>query len=234
MTETLVEVDIDPRISRIRFNRPDVGNLIKLSMLGSFIEALEAAIAASSDILVMSGAGRDFSVGRDHSEPMPAGMTRRKMGEMILRANDLLTSFDGISVVVLQGRASAFAAGLVVQSDLAIAANTASIGFDEIRHGFAPGLLATYIENYVRPKAALDMMVTGRMMSAFEAQELGFVSRVVPVDELDACVQATVDRLTAIQPNVLRACKAYLREMRPLSMTDRKALALDRMFGPAT
>ena len=98
---------------------------------------------------------------------------------LIVDANRLLTGFPGITVAAAQGRALGFGCGVVVQSDIALAAASAELGFDEVHHGTAPAFVMSYLEDHVGPKRALDLIVTGRTLSAAEAEQWGIVTRVV-------------------------------------------------------
>lgn len=225
--ERFVGVEIDGRVARIRFDRPAAANRIHSTMMRQFIEALEAATAADADVVVLTAAGQDFSVGRDQHETLPAGMTKLDNTRLIVEANRLLTGHPGITVAVVGGRALGFGCGVAVQSDIAIAADTAELGFDEIHHGTAPAFVMSYLEDFVGPKRAIELIVTGRVLPAAEAEGYGMVSRVVAADLLDATADALVDGLLRSPGELLRRCKAYFRENRTVPPADR----LEHAFG---
>src|ERR1700754_752209 len=129
MTEYVAYERTD-RVARIRFDRPEVANRIHSTTMRQFIDALDAATSSKADVVVISGAGRDFSVGRDQQEVLPEGMSKLDNTALIVAANRLLTGFPGITVAVVQGRALGFGCGVALQSDLSVAAETAELGFD--------------------------------------------------------------------------------------------------------
>jgi methylglutaconyl-CoA hydratase len=225
MTEYVVHERTD-RVSRIRFDRPEAANRIHSTMMRQFIDALDAATAAGSDIVVISGAGADFSVGRDQKEVLPEGMSKLDNTALIVAANRSMAAFPGITVAVVQGRALGFGCGVALQSDLSVAAESALLGFDEIHHGTAPAFVMSYLEDYVGARRALDLIVTGRSLPAAEAERYGMVSRVVPDGELDATAEAMVADLLRSPGELLARCKAYFRENRTVAPAER----LDHAF----
>lgn len=201
---------IDGPVVRVVTNRPDEGNALTYAAMTAFVDALETARDADASVLVISGAGADLTVGRAKHERVP-GVTRTENLSLILRANEALSSFPGVSVAVVRGRALGFGTGLALHSDLALAADTAVLGFDELAHGLPPLVVLTYLYRHVTPKVADDLVLTGRRVGAAEALALGLVSRVVAEDDLDEVVDRTVARLAGRDPSALRLLKEFGR-----------------------
>ncbi|MCW0213462.1 MAG: enoyl-CoA hydratase/isomerase family protein [Pseudonocardia sp.] len=198
-------------VARITLNRPEHANTLTYAAMQGFLTALERAHAAGTPILLLSGAGADLTVGRDKGERVP-GVSRQDNLRLILAANDLLASFPGIAVTAVRGRALGFGTGLALHSDLAIAADTAVLGFDELAAGLPPLVVLTYLYRHVHPKVADDLVLTGRRLGAAEALSLGLVSRVVAEADLDAVVERTVAELAGRDPSALRLLKEFARE----------------------
>ncbi|NMO89484.1 enoyl-CoA hydratase/isomerase family protein [Actinomycetospora sp. TBRC 11914] len=226
MTGQLVRYEVEQRVARIRFTRPEEANRITSTMMREFADALARAGADGADLLVLTAEGPDFSVGRDQHEVLPPGTTPMDNIGLIVEANRLLTGFRGVTVCAAQGRALGFGCGVVVQCDLSLVADTALLGFDEIHHGRAPSFVMSYLEDYVGPKRALDLVVTGRRVSAEEAERWGMVSRIVPEDLLAASTEALVEGLLGSPGELLARCKRYLREVRTVDPADRLDHAL--------
>jgi methylglutaconyl-CoA hydratase len=224
----LVTFGSEGRVARVQLQRPEMGNRITSTMMRHLIDALAEAAASGADVLVISAAGPDFSLGRDQHEQLPAGLTRADNIRMIVEANDALLGYPGVTVTSVRGRAFGFGCGVVLQSDVSVVADTAVLGFDEIRHGLAPGFVMSYIQDYVGPKRALDLILTGRAVSAVQAEQFGMVSRVVAEDALEASTDALVADLLASPPQLLASCKSYLREINDVPADVRSAHALDR------
>lgn len=226
-TDQFVQYEAADRVARIRLDRPEADNKIHSTMMSQFIDALDAATRSGADVLVIGTTGPDFSVGRDQTEALPAGMSKLDNTALIVRANRLLTGFAGITVTSVRGRALGFGCGVAVQSDIALAADTAALGFDEIHHGTAPAFVMSYLEDYVGPKRAVELIVTGRILPAAEAERYGLVTRTVAADALDAATDALVEQLLATPGELLARCKAYLRDNRAVPPEQRLDHAFD-------
>lgn len=228
MSSELVTFATEDRVGHIVLNRADAGNRINVATMQAFIAALEKANAAPIDVLTISAAGPDFSLGRDQEEK-PTGLSKRDNLALILDANRLLGGFQGVTVAAINGRALGFGSGVAAQCDITIASDRAQLGFTEIQHGFAPSIVMTYLETYLNRKAATDLLMTGRIINAAEALSLGLVSRVVPDDELSATVALTVEGLLGRPAHALRQCKFFLREIATVPEAERGPHALDAL-----
>jgi enoyl-CoA hydratase/carnithine racemase len=195
-------------VARVTLNRPDQGNLIDHATMQALLAALQAAHDSAAAVLLISGNGPHLTPGRDKKERVP-GVSRADNLRLILRANELLTGFAGISVVAVQGEALGFGSGLAVQADLTIAADTAVLGFDELAAGLPPLVVLTYLYRHVLPKTADDLVLTGRRLPAAEALRLGLVSRVVAEADLAVTVERTVAELAARDASALRLLKEF-------------------------
>jgi enoyl-CoA hydratase/carnithine racemase len=215
----LVHAEHDGPVTTVTLDNPATANALTYSAMRQFIDALRAAHTHRSLLLVLRAEGDDFCVGRDQKEKVP-GVTKAESLGLILEANTLLRDFAGISVCVIRGRALGFGSGLAVQSDLTIAADTATLGFDEVRHGLAPLIVAEYLPSLLGPRTAADLVYTGRDVRATEALSIGLVSRVVPEAELDDAAQQLCDGLTATEPGALRLLKSYSTRLRAGNLTD--------------
>lgn len=209
-----VRVERDGPVLRVVLDRPEHANTLTYAAMTAFVDALEAARDGGEDaaaVLVITGAGDDFTLGRDKHERVP-GVTRSENLSLILRANAALAAFPGVSVAVVRGRALGFGTGLALHSDLALAADTALLGFDELAHGLPPLVVLTYLYRHVAPKVADDLVLTGRRIPATEALALGLVSRVVAESDLDAVAARTVAELAGRDPSALRLLKQTATE----------------------
>jgi enoyl-CoA hydratase/carnithine racemase len=228
MSDQLVHFRTEGRVGSVVLDRPEAGNRINVATMRAFIDALTRANEADIDVLTISATGSDFSLGRDQDEK-PTGLSKRDNLALILDANRLLGGFQGVTVAAINGRALGFGSGVAAQCDITIASDLAQLCFTEIQHGFAPSIVMTYLETYVNRKVALDLLMTGRIINAAEAQSMGIVTRVVPDEHLAASVQQTVDSLTDKPAHALRQCKFFLREIATVPEADRGPHALDAL-----
>jgi enoyl-CoA hydratase/carnithine racemase len=227
----LATLDVDGRVASLQLNRPEAANRITSTMMRQLVDCLTQATSSGADILVISAVGEDFSVGRDQHEQLPEGTTRADNTSLIVAANEALHAFPGVIVSSVRGRALGFGCGLVLQSHLSVAADTAVLGFDEIRHGLAPRFVMSYVEDYVGPKRALDLILTGRTLTAAEAERFGMVSRVVGADALVASTEALVEDLLRSSPELLGTCIEYLQRVKDIPPEERGRAALNSTLG---
>ncbi|MBO0877734.1 MAG: enoyl-CoA hydratase/isomerase family protein, partial [Pseudonocardia sp.] len=137
-------------VARIVLDRADHANALTYAAMRGLIDALETAHDSGADVLVLNGSGADLTIGRDKGERVP-GVSRADNLRLILRANELLGGFPGASVAVVRGRALGFGTGLALHSDIALAADTAVLGFDELAAGLPPLVVLTYLYRHVLP-----------------------------------------------------------------------------------
>lgn len=220
----MIEFKVDGRVGYLTIRRGEARNAFTGEMVRQFADSLKRA-HDSADLLIIRGEGSDFTVGRDRTEPKPAGGPFDPF-RMLSETNELLANFPGISIVAVQGVAHGFGVGAIMRSDIAIGADNAHFGFDEVALGFPPMFVMQEMLQHVPPKRALDVLLSGRDFDAKEALEIGILSRVVPASKLDAEVDALVTELSKRDSAVLKSCKRYLRDVTPMSPEARGAFAL--------
>jgi enoyl-CoA hydratase/carnithine racemase len=104
----------------------------------------------------------------------------------------------------VRGYALAGGFGLALACDMVVAADDAVFGTPEIDVGLWPHVVTVPLIRSMPPKVALELMLTGRRVDAVEAARLGFVTRVVPVEQLDAAVDELTASLAAKSPAAVR------------------------------
>jgi len=195
-------------IARLTIDRPDKRNALSWSVLRDLRRRL-AEIQADSDVrvVVLTGAGdRAFCAGADLTG-MAAGAGHLDLHES---RGELAALFDDLwhlgkpTIARVRGYALAGGMGLALACDLVVAADDAVFGTPEIDVGLWPYMITVPLVRSMPPKKALELMMTGRRVDAAEADRLGFVTRVVPVAELDAVVDALAVTLAAKSPATLR------------------------------
>lgn len=226
-SEQLIDLRHEGRVAYVTLDRPEASNLVSYTMSVQLAAALRAA-TADSDVLVVAANGDDFTLGRDQSE-RPAGVSPADGLARILEINALLREYAGISVALVRGRALGFGSGLVLHCDLAIAGTSAVFGFDEIRHGFPPLIVQAYLTRYVPEKVALDLVLTGRALTAAEAREAGIVARVVADGEVASAGAELVAQLAGSNASALSRAKRFFAEIDAVAPEDRPAHGLQEL-----
>ena len=218
----MIDFAVDGRVARLVLQRPAASNAFTGDMLRQLLAALNRA-ASEADILAISAAGADFSLGRDRQD-VKSGPPPFEAFKLITDVNSALSAFPGVSVCSVQGRAFGFGVGMVMKSDIALAAEDARFMLDEVKLGIAPMFILAEISEHLAPKAALDIVLSSREFGAEEAKELGLISRIT--GDLRGESETLVKELRSRDPEVLKASKRYYRAVRQLPAEARSAYAL--------
>jgi enoyl-CoA hydratase/carnithine racemase len=218
----VIDFAVESRVARLVLQRPAASNAFTTEMLAQLLAALTRA-AAEADILSISAAGADFSLGRDRQDAKTGGAPFEAF-KLISDVNAALCAFPGISVCAVQGRAFGFALGMVMRSDIALAAADARFMLDEVKLGIAPMFILAEISEHLAPKSALDIVLSSREFGAEEAKEMGLVSRAVR--DLPAVMATLLQELRGRDAAVLKASKRYFASVRKLPPEARSAFAL--------
>jgi enoyl-CoA hydratase len=198
---------------RLTLNRPAKLNALSGPLVAALVAAIDAA-AADPDIrvIVLAGAGRAFSAGYDLTEEVEGGVHGPVAWRELLAA-DVAATLRILAVakpVIAEIHGYALAGGLelAMACDLVVAAEGTQLGEPEIRYGSAPvTLLMPYL---IGQKRTRELLFTGDLIDAAEAERIGLVNRVVPADRLAAEVDALADRLARTPPEVMGPTKAML------------------------
>jgi methylglutaconyl-CoA hydratase len=187
-----VEVERAGAIATVTLNRPEKRNPLS----GPMIAELTAALAGLHDdavrVIVLTGKGNAFSAGADLSEL--GAMRDASMGEHAASSLALAKLFSAMRmhpkpiIARVNGHAIAGGCGLALACDFAIAARDARFGFTEVRIGFVPAIVSALARSAMLDRRLRELLLTGRLIEADEAERLGLLSRVVDPDHLDEAV----------------------------------------------
>jgi len=198
---------------RLVLDRPAKLNALDGRLVGALLTAFDDAEADPAvRVIVIEGAGRAFSAGYDLTEEAE-GEIGGPVGWRALLAADVaatLRVLDCPKPVIAQVHGYALAGGLelAMACDLIVAAEGTKLGEPEIRYGSAPvTLLMPYL---IGQKKTRELLFTGDLIDAVEAERIGLVNRVVAPDRLATEVDALADRLARTPPEVMAPTKAML------------------------
>lgn len=198
---------------RLTLNRPAKLNALSGELVRALVAAIDAAIAdPDGRVIVIEGAGRAFSSGYDLTEEVDGGVDGPVAWRELLAADVAATLrvLDCPRPVIAQIHGYALAGGLelAMACDLVVAAEGTKLGEPEIRYGSAPvTLLMPYL---IGQKKTRELLLTGDLIDAVEAERIGLINRVVPAERLDAEVDALADRLARTPPEVMAPTKRML------------------------
>jgi len=208
MADSEVLYQVDGAIARVTINRPERRNSMSYGVMQGLRDAVAAAKADDAvRVLVLTGTGdKAFCAGADLGGIADnAGAAGAHDGRGLLA--DLfreLWSLGKPTIARVRGFALAGGFGLALACDVVIASEDAQFGTPEVNVGLWPYMITVPMLRSMPPKTVLELQMTGRRVGAEEAQRLGFVSRVVPVDELDVAVDEFASSLASKSPLVLR------------------------------
>jgi 2-(1,2-epoxy-1,2-dihydrophenyl)acetyl-CoA isomerase len=232
--ETL-KVDRGDGVVTVTMNRPEKKNAIDTQMTEELIEFLTEVKTTESDrVLVLTGAGGEFCSGADLT-PSAAASTSglasmRRVSALVLALHELPQP----TIAKLDGVAAGLGANLALGCDLIVASDRARISEIFTRRGLAiDGGGSWLLPRLIGLHRAKELAFFADIISAAEAERLGLVNRVVPVDELDAFVDGWAAKLAAGPPLALSMTKAMLNASAGMSMADaveREAVAQSLNF----
>jgi enoyl-CoA hydratase len=190
MTEALILTEIHgdgPRRTQlIKLNRPKQLNALNDALMDQLGAALLAADADDGiGCIVITGSEKAFAAGADISAMAKFTYQDVHRNQFITRNWETLLKVRKPVIAAVSGFALGGGCELAMMCDFIIAADTARFGQPEIKIGIIPGAGGTQrLPRAVGKSKAMDMVLTGRMMNADEADRTGLVSRVVPADKL--------------------------------------------------
>lgn len=213
----------------LTLNRPEKRNALDGRTVEALHLALEGAeLDAEVRVVAVRGAGKDFCAGADLEEllasvdrtPEDNERSALRLGRLFLRLRELPKPV----VAVVHGRALAGGAGLATACDLVLVAESAQLGYPEIRRGFVPAMVMTMLCRQLGERRAFDLVATGRLLTAEEALQAGLVSRVIPDQDFDSTVSAVLAQLVSSSASALALIKRLLYELDGRSFEDGIAL----------
>ncbi len=213
MTTRLILTSKEGSCALVQLNRPDVLNAINIELMTGLVDALEALDADPEvRVIILTGNEKAFAAGADIKEMAGAGAV-----EMLLR--DQFARWDRIRKIKkpLIAAVSGFALGggceLAMTCDMIIASESARFGQPEISIGVIPGAGGTQrLTRAVGKGIAMEMILTGKMISAEEALRIGLVNAVVPVETYLEEAKALAREIASRPPvAVLLAKEAVLK-----------------------
>jgi enoyl-CoA hydratase len=211
-TETII-VERRGRVGIVRLNRPQALNALNATLKNELLGAVEA-FDADADVgcILLTGSDKAFAAGADIKEMADKSYIDMSRADY---AGDYerLTRVRKPLIAAVAGFALGGGCELAMLCDFIIAADNAKFGQPEIKLGIIPGIGGTQRLTHAVGKAkAMDMILTGRMMDAAEAERCGLVSRVVPAASLMEQATKVAETIAALsEPSLIAAKEAVNR-----------------------
>ncbi|MGA3107207.1 MAG: enoyl-CoA hydratase-related protein [Terriglobales bacterium] len=203
-----LQLAFDHDIATLTLNRPDKRNAVSYELIDDLLHALDEVNQSSARILILTGAGKAFCSGMDLDNLK--SLIGRTPQQNLEDSRTMVSLLPTIAAV--NGAAIAGGTGLALLCDFTLAVPEAKFGYTEVRIGFVPAIVSTFLLRQVGEKIARDLLLTGRIFDAAEALKLGLINEIVPPEKL-------LDRA--------RELALQLAENSPLSLFYTKRLLTD-------
>jgi len=216
MNYTTLQVSADNGLATLTLNRPDKRNAISYELIAELTRALDEVKRSSARVLIITGAGKAFCSGMDLDDLK--SLTGRPPEQSLKDTRTMVSLFRALyefpkpTIAAVNGAAIAGGTGLALLCDFTLAVPEAKFGYTEVRIGFVPAIVSTFLLRQVGEKVARDLLLTGRIFDAEEALRIGLLTKIVAAEDL---------------MNRARELAAQLMENSPTSLTYTKRLLTD-------
>jgi len=207
-------VQQDGPILRITINRPNEGNSCTDPMALKLTDTLLKA-GETSRLVVLTGAGKDFCVGRAGMGVRPAvdpeAIERKRQSDVIFNTYGAFRGASVPVIAVVRGLAAGFGCAIAGVADMTIAAESAKFQIPEMAHRIMPTMVISALMDRVRRKDLVYLVYSTATISAQRAREVGIASEVVPDAELDAFVTDLCKRIISMPDLATKGAKEFFR-----------------------
>jgi len=219
-----IRLTAEGAIGRITLARPEKKNALDRATADELAEALFALSESPVKVVAIDGEGPDFCAGADLAalEEMLDSPRQQHIDDAKALGHVFHTirRMEKPVVALVKGRAYAGGAGLASACDIVLAHEDARFAYPEVTIGFVPAMVMTMLRRSVGEKHAFDLLSTGRILSADEAQEMGLVSRVFAAKEFDQLSQSVLERLADAPESAMAATKTLFYKLDTLGFLD--------------
>ncbi|MFI6496133.1 enoyl-CoA hydratase-related protein [Nonomuraea typhae] len=221
---SLVHKELEGGVATITLDSPPNRNALSVRLLGDLEARLNWALAEPEvRLIVLTGTGPVFCSGADLKEQRVTPATGAGDAPVTASFPEILALiWESPKPVIcrLNGTARAGGLGLVAACDFAIAPQTASFAFTEVRLGVVPAMISVPVLRRLEPRAAAEYFLTGEVFDAARAVEIGLLTRAVPEEDLDAEVARYAEMLVKGGPEALAITKRLVRDIPGISFEE--------------
>jgi methylglutaconyl-CoA hydratase len=207
MPYSTLDLSADQSVTTLTLNRPDKRNAISREMIEELNRALQEIELSPARAVILSGAGAAFCAGMDlnylREFPLLSKADILADARRIAGLFRRLWSFPKVLIAAVHGPAIAGGTGLATLADFTLATPEARFGYTEVRIGFMPAIVASFLARQIGEKLTRELLLSGKLIGADEAFRLGLVNEVVPADKLMSRAKELAAELAALSPLAL-------------------------------
>lgn len=211
-----IQLASDSGIATITLNRPEKRNAISYELIDDLLRAFDQVAKSPAQILILTGAGKAFCSGMDLENLRAligcSSEQNLKDSETMVRLFRSLYEFPKVTIAAVNGAAIAGGTGLALLCDFTLAVPEAKFGYTEVRIGFVPAIVSTFLLRQVGEKLARDLLLTGRIIDAGEARRMGLINEIMLADKLMERARQLAAQLMENSPASLVLTKRLLTE----------------------
>jgi methylglutaconyl-CoA hydratase len=201
-------------VKTITMNRPDKRNALCPLLIEELTQALHEAESCDCGVVILTGAGPAFCSGLDMENlettnactPEEHRLDSENMA-MVLRT---LYDFPKPTIAAVNGPAIAGGMALATIPDFTLAAPEAKFGYTEVRVGFVPAIVASFLIRQVGERRTRELLLSAKVLKAHDAMQLGLVTQIVERSDLMATAHALAQCLLLNSPQAMQAVKRLL------------------------
>jgi methylglutaconyl-CoA hydratase len=216
MDHKTIQLAYDSGVATIMLNRPDKRNAISFELIDDLLRALDEVANSEALVLILTGAGKAFCSGMD-LDNLKALLGRSpeqnlQDSQTMVRLFRALYEFPKVTIAAVNGAAIAGGTGLALLCDFTLAVPEAKFGYTEVRIGFVPAIVSTFLLRQVGEKQARDLLLTGRIFGAEEAARMALINEIVSSEMLMTRARELAAALMENSSASLRATKQLLTD----------------------
>ncbi|MGD0729938.1 MAG: enoyl-CoA hydratase-related protein [Terracidiphilus sp.] len=201
-------------VKTITLNRPEKRNALSPALIEELTAALHEAEKCDCGVVILTGAGPAFCSGLDmeHLETINASTPLENRRDSENMAHVLRTLYDFPKPIISAVNGPAIAGGMALATipDFTLAAPEAKFGYTEVRVGFVPAIVASFLIRQVGELRTRELLLSGKILKAQEAMQLGLVTQIVEHDDLMPSAHALAQTLLLNSPQAMQAVKRLL------------------------
>lgn len=211
-----IQLAFEGGVATIMLNRPEKRNAISFELIDDLLRAFDEVAKSDAIALMLTGAGKAFCSGMD-LENLKGLLGRTpeqnvQDSQTMARLFRTIYEFPKVTIAAVNGPAIAGGSGLALLCDFTLAVPDAKFGYTEVRIGFVPAIVSTFLLRQLGEKQARDLLLTGRIFGAEEALRLGLINEIVPADRLLSRAKELAAQIMENSSSSLRATKQLLND----------------------